>query len=289
MYEAFYGVTCRPFSKTPDPRFLYLGRAHEEAMARLEYAVSERELVVLTGEIGCGKTTLSRALMDSLPPEKFDVVTVLNPRLTPQQFLRTIARGLGIPVDQFQKDDLLDMLYMRLYDRFSMGRTPVIIIDEAQLVMGRGIFEEIRLLTNFQLDDTNLMSIVLIGQPDLNERLKHSDQQPLRQRIGMRCHLGPLSSGEIMPYLAFRLAVAGRAEPLFGQDAADAIFRYSGGVPRVINNLASNAMLEGFIRDAAMIGADIVVNVAREFDLVADAGERLKDKGERPFAPTASA
>ena len=272
MYEAFYGLTCRPFSKTPDPRFLFLGKRHEEALARLEYAVLERELVVLTGEVGCGKTTLSRALMDSLSSDTHEVITLLNPRLTPAQFLRTLARRLGVEESRFQKEDILEAIYGRIYDLYGQGRTPVIIIDEAQLVSGRGTFEEIRLLTNFQLDEENLVSVVLIGQPDLQRKLKQPAQKPLRQRIGMQYHLGPLLPREVKPYVEHRLSVAGRQEPLFEDDAVDALYRYATGVPRLINNLASNALLEGFIREVDSIHADIVTNVARDFDLVPVSG-----------------
>jgi len=268
VYETFYGLTCRPFSKTPDPRFLFLGKRHEEALARLEYAVLEKELVVLTGEVGCGKTTLSRALMDTLPADTHQVITVLNPRLTPAQFLRTLARRLGLEEGRFQKEDILEAIYGRLYDLYGRGMTPVVIIDEAQLVSGRGTFEEIRLLTNFQLDEENLVSVVLLGQPDLQRKLKQPAQKPLRQRIGMQYHLGPLLPGEVKPYIEHRLSVAGRQEPLFEDDAVEALYRYAAGVPRLINNLASNALLEGFIREVDSIHADIVANVARDFDLV---------------------
>jgi len=268
VYESFYELTCRPFSKTPDPRFLFLGTRHEEALARLEYAVLEKELVVLTGDVGCGKTTVSRALMDSLSMDSHEVITLLNPRLTPAQFLRTLARRLGVEEDRFHKEDLLEAIYGRIYDLYGLGRTPVIIIDEAQLISGRGTFEEIRLLTNFQLDDANLVSVVLIGQPDLARKLKQAAQKPLRQRIGMQYHLGPLLPGEIKPYVLHRLAVAGREAPLFEDEAIDTLYRYSGGVPRLINNLASNALLEGFIREVGTIHADIVLNVARDFELL---------------------
>lgn len=267
MYEAFYGLACKPFSKTPDPRFLFLGTRHEEALARLEYAVLEKELVVLTGDVGCGKTTLSRALMDALSPQTHDLITILNPRLTGGQFLRTVAKGFGVAEEHLHKEDLLDSIYARIYDRYSMGRTPVVIIDEAQLIPGRGMFEEIRLLTNFQLDDTNLIALVLIGQPDLAKKIKQAALQPLRQRIGMQYHLGPLTRQDVAPYVAHRLSVAGRTEPLFDGGAIEALYRYSGGVPRIINNLASNALLEGFIREISLIGEGIIANVAREFDL----------------------
>jgi len=267
VYREFYGLTCLPFSKTPDPRFLYLSRFHNEAMARLEYAVTEKELVVLTGEVGCGKTTLSRALMDILGSERYDVVTILNPRLTPDQFLRTISQGLGIGESGVERDDLLLRIYERVYRGYETGRTPVIIVDEAQLVPGRETFEEIRLLTNFQLDAENLLSVVLIGQPDLKDRLRERENLPLQQRIGMQYHLAPLEEDEITPYIEHRLAVAGRSYPLFTEEAVWTLYQYSGGIPRVLNHLAANSLLEGFSREAELIGGDIVLNVARDFEL----------------------
>ncbi len=170
MYEEFYALNCRPFSKSPDPRFLFFSKAHEEAFARLLYAVEEKDLILLTGEVGCGKTTLSRALMDRLG-EDYRTIAIINPRLTPAQFLRTIARHFGIETPQGYKEDLIEVIYERVYDDYQKGVTPVIIIDEAQLIPDKATFEEIRLLTNFQLDEGNLLSLVLIGQPDLRKRL----------------------------------------------------------------------------------------------------------------------
>src|SRR3990172_3380388 len=182
MYEEFYGLEKKCFSKTPDPAFLYLGRAHAEALARLQYAVEEREFVLLTGEIGSGKTTLSRALVDSLDGS-YRPVLITNPRLSPAQFLRTLAKKLGVPKPMYFKNDLLEQINERLYLSDQEGVCPVIIIDEAQLIPGKDTFEEIRLLTNYQLDDKNLVCLALIGQTELRERLKRPAYKALRQRI----------------------------------------------------------------------------------------------------------
>ncbi len=170
MYEEFYGLKERPFSKTPDPKYLFLSKKHEEALARLQYAVEEKDLILLTGEVGCGKTTLTRALMDMLD-DRYRVINVINPMLTPAQFLRTIALRMDIAAPSGHKADLLEAIYGKVYEDHEAGITPVIIIDEAQLIPDRDTFEEIRLLTNFQLDYTNLLSLVLVGQPDLRKRL----------------------------------------------------------------------------------------------------------------------
>ncbi|MBI5195584.1 MAG: AAA family ATPase [Nitrospirae bacterium] len=265
MYEFYFGLKHRPFSKTPDPRFLFYSKMHEEALARLQHGVEEKEIILLTGEVGCGKTTLSRALMDSLD-EKYRVISILNPRLTPSQFLRIIAKSFGIDSNHY-KDDLLEAIYEKVYEDHAKGVTPVIIIDEAQLIPDRTTFEEIRLLTNFQLDEGNLLSLVLIGQPDLRVRLDRKAYLPLRQRIGLRYHINPLSDEEVKEYIIYRLKVAGKTEPLFSEEAITAICKFSCGIPRNINNIASNSLLEGFGMELQMIPKDVVYDVVHELGL----------------------
>jgi len=256
MYEDFFGLKERPFSKTPDPRFLYFSRIHREALARLLYAVEERDLILLTGEIGCGKTTLSRALMDELD-ERYRIILIINPRLTPMEFLRSLAVRLGVAEPSRLKTDLLEQI------------GPVLIIDEAQLVPHKETFDEIRLLTNFQLDDRNLLSVVLVGQPELRKRLAHRVYEPLRQRIGMQCDLRPLDLAETAEYLDCRLQVAGAAAGLFLPPAVDRIYRYSGGIPRKINHAAALALLEGFGRETRRIDGVILDAIMSELDLSA--------------------
>jgi type II secretory pathway predicted ATPase ExeA len=266
MYEEFYGLKQRPFSKTPDPRYLFLSRNHEEALARMQYAIEEKELILLTGEVGSGKTTLTRALMDSLG-NKYRVILILNPRLTPTQFLRTVAKRFGIDVPNNYKDSLLDAIYEKVYQDYEVGITPVIIIDEAQLIPNKNTFEEIRLITNFQLDYTNLLSLVLVGQTDLKKRLNHKAYLPLRQRIGFFYHLGPLSESEIRGYVEHRLRIAGLEGPLFTEDALKQLYQYSDGIPRVINSIATSALLEGFGKESRTIDEILVHEAARELGL----------------------
>ncbi|BCA80020.1 AAA family ATPase [Desulfuromonas sp. AOP6] len=267
MYEDFYGFSERPFSKTPDPRFLYLSRMHREALARLTYAVEERDLVLLTGGIGCGKTTLSRALMDELG-EGFRVMLFINPRLTPMEFLRSLALRLDINEPSRFKTDLLEEIGAALYRFYQEGVCPVLVIDEAQLVPHKETFDEIRLLTNFQLDDQNLMSIVLMGQPELKKRLAHRSFEPLRQRIGMQFDLQSLDLEDTRAYLDYRLAVAGGLPGLFSDSAVQLIHQASGGVPRKINQIASLALLEGFGREARSIDSAVLESVMNELDLL---------------------
>ncbi|HAS54194.1 MAG: ATPase [Nitrospirae bacterium GWC2_57_13] len=263
MYEEFYGLKEKPFNKTPDPRFLYESRTHAEALARLQHAVEEQDIILLTGEIGAGKTTLSRALIDSLD-EQYHPVLIINPRLSPSQLLKVVAQRLGMDESGRHKHGLLEGINAKLYELYEAGRRPALIIDEAQLIPGKDAFEEIRLLTNFQLDDRNLLALVLIGQPELRERLNRRPYRALRQRIGFAYHLGPLDEGETRAYAEHRLRVAGRETPLFDDEALASLHRHSGGVPRLINIIAGNALLEGFGREAAMITADIIEDVSRE-------------------------
>ena len=265
MYEEFFGLKKRPFSKTPDPKFLFYSKSHEEALARLQQGVEEKELILLTGEVGTGKTTLSRALMDSLGKE-YRVISILNPRLTPVQFLKSVAKGFNIDIAR-SKDELLETIYEKVYEDYTNGVTPVIIIDEAQLIPYKSTFEEIRLLTNFQLDEENLLSVILIGQPDLKKRLDRKTYLPLRQRIGFMYHLNPLSNDEIREYVAHRLSVAGRNDLLFSEEAIEALCRLSQGIPRNINNIASNSLLEGFGTEAHVISEEIVYDVGHELGL----------------------
>lgn len=263
MYKDFYGFREKPFSKTPDPRFLFLSNGHREALARLQYVLEEREVALLTGEIGCGKTTISRALMDSMGNE-YRFCFVYNPRLTANEFLRVIARALMISDPPAGKDELLKEITDVLFRCHEENICPVLVIDEAQLIPDREIFDEIRLLTNFQLDDKNLLSIVMMGQPELRTIVSAPVYEPFRQRIGISYHLNPLNLDETQDYLDFRITVAGGCPGIFAPDAVQKVFELSGGVPRMINMIATNALLEGFGRDSALIDAAVVESIAPE-------------------------
>jgi type II secretory pathway predicted ATPase ExeA len=265
MFEEFFGFTTKPFGKTPDPSFLYESDQHKEALARLEYAVEEKELSLLVGDIGSGKTTLSRALIDRLGDSR-PVVLIINPRLTPTQLLRVIASGLDLDPQRL-RNELIDQLHTKLYALHEAAREPVLIIDEAQLIPSKATFDEIRLLTNFQLDDQNLLSVILIGQPELERRLDRNAYTALRQRIGMRYSLGPLSLEETVCYIDHRIAVAGGARNPFSPSAMEEIHALSGGVPRVINTLATTALLDAFGEDDLTIDPPRVNAAAREHRL----------------------
>ena len=212
MYQSYWGLREKPFRKTPDPRYLFLNDTYEEALERLIFAVEEVELALLTGEVGSGKTLLTRALVDRLG-DRYEVGMILNPRLSPRQFLKAAAAELGVAQPRFYANDLLEQIHERLLELDGQGRAALLIVDEAHLIPGKPTFEEIRLLTNFQLDDRNLVAIVLVGQPELRERLRHRAYRALTQRIGVSFDLVPLAVEDTRDYLAHRLAVAGGSAP----------------------------------------------------------------------------
>ncbi|HTN54009.1 MAG TPA: AAA family ATPase [Anaeromyxobacter sp.] len=262
MYLDHFGLRQKPFSKTPDPAFLYPSRQHAEALARLSHALEEREVAVLTGEVGAGKTTLSRALVDAFA-ERCRFSFVVNPALPAAQLLGAIAEGFGLPASR-RKADAFSALAEHVARLDAEGRFAVVVVDEAQLLAGRSAFDELRLLTNLAADDRALIGLVLIGQPELRERLRAKGGEAFAQRVGVAYHVGALDRGEIEGYLAHRLRVAGRDAPLFEPAAVEAVHRHSGGVPRRVNQVAANALLEGFARDLATISAEVVEAAAAD-------------------------
>ena len=265
MFEQFFGLTRRPFGKTPDPSFLYESPQHAEALARLEWAVEEKDLALLVGEIGSGKTTLSRALIDRVG-ETRPVILLINPRVTPSQLLRAIAAGLGIEPARY-RNDVLEQIHSKLLELYEEKREPVLIIDEAHLLPSKATFDEIRLLTNFQLDDQNLLSVLLIGQPELETKIEKPYYAPLRQRIGLRYKLGPLTLDDTIAYIEHRIRMAGGNRNPFSREAMEEIHLVSGGIPRIINTLATTALIDAFGEDAVVIEPARIASAAREHHL----------------------
>ena len=274
MYEAYWELTDRPFRKTPDPRYLFLNETYEEALERLLFAVEEMEFALLTGEVGSGKTTLTRALVDRVG-ERYEVGMILNPRLPPRQFLRTVALELGVNEPPFHSNDLLERIHERLLALYEADRAALLVVDEAHLIPGKPTFEEIRLLTNFQLDDQNLIAIVLVGQPELRGRLRHRTYRALTQRVGVSFHLVPLSLEDTRAYLAHRLSIAGVERSLFEEEAVLRLHAATDGVPRLLNHLATQALVEGMARGADQIDGGVVAAVLNDdFAVEAHAASR---------------
>ncbi|MDX1632084.1 MAG: AAA family ATPase [Thermoanaerobaculia bacterium] len=265
MYDEFYGFSEPPFHITPNPRFLYFSRQHQEAFDHLVFGVRERKgFIQLTGEVGAGKTTLCRAFLEHLG-SSYETALVLNPRLTPTQLMRSILVELGLEPHR-TRDACLADLNEFLLDRVTRGRDVVLLIDEAQ-DMDRELLEEVRLLSNLETDDRKLLQIVLIGQPELRDLLADDALRQLRQRILVRYHLDPLSADETESYIRYRLGVAGaNSRPTFGSGALRAIHRYSGGIPRLINAVCDKTLLCGYVVGVDHLTRSHVRRAVRELE-----------------------
>ncbi len=264
MYTQFFGLTEKPFSITPDPRYLYMSQRHADALAHLLYGISESGgFIQLTGEVGTGKTTLVRSLFEQLPDEA-DVALILNPELTTEEFLTAITEELGIdpPADRSVKA-LVDGLNAYLLQAHGRGRRTVLIVDEAQN-LGTEILEQVRLLTNLETPKQKLLQIILIGQPELREVLSREDMRQVAQRITGRYHLEPLGQADTTKYVEHRMRVAGAAGPVFRTTAVREIYRRSKGVPRLINVVADRALLAAYAQETRRIDRRLVRRAAAE-------------------------
>ena len=273
MYEAFYGLTEKPFNLTPDPRFLYLSDKHKEAFAHLMFGIKNRcGFVMVSGEIGTGKTTICRSLLNQLDDD-IDVAVILNPCLSPEELLRKVNEDFGIDTKADTVKGLIDELNAYLLERSAQGKNCVLLIDEAQN-LPPSILEQVRLLSNIETETQKLLQIVLVGQPELAQHLELPELRQLNQRITARYHLDPLSFDETLQYIAFRLRQAGgRKKVHFTRPAVRAIFKHSGGTPRVINAVCDRAMLIGFTREVRDISTAIVRQAIREVQ-----GRRFRPK-----------
>jgi type II secretory pathway predicted ATPase ExeA len=264
MYERYWGLHEKPFRNTPNPRYLYLSRGHEEALTRLLYAVAERKGgMLLTGEIGSGKTLLGRVLLRELSPEMFEMAVVSNPNLSPAEFLQEVLYQFGVPVRAgATKPELLRRVGAFVASCETAARHPVVLVDEAQEVRDPATLEEMRLLLNLQRDDRFLLTLILAGQPELRGIVERRPQ--LRQRLTLRYHLGPLDEHETAAYVRHRMSRAGAARRIFTPEAVLELHRMSGGVPRETNAVADLALLVGCGRGAREIGPELVLEVARD-------------------------
>lgn len=266
MYLDFYQFRERPFNLTPDPRFLFYSERHREALNHMLYGVQERKgFIQITGEVGAGKTTLCRAFLERLGDE-YTTALLLNPILTANQLLKAILAEFDVPVPYNNRAESLERLNRFLLDELSADRDVVLIIDEAQDLTPE-LLEQVRLLSNLETDQVKLLQILLIGQPELKERLEGPDLRQLRQRITVRFHLPPLNRHETREYVDHRLRVAGPGKPpSFSAAAMRRVYRYSGGVPRLINAACDKSLLAGYAEGDREIEARHVRRAVRSLE-----------------------
>lgn len=264
MYEHYWGLKELPFENVPDPRFFYRSPQHEEALGRLIYAVKTgKGMAILTAEIGSGKTLISRALVLELMREsKWKIALITHPTLSAIELLREILYQLGVNTPQGTKVDLLHSLNDEMVKNMKDGKHTVIIIDEAQAIDNMDIFEELRLLLNFQLNERFLLILILLGQPNLREKI--SKIPALEQRIFIKYFLSPLSLPQTEEYIAFRLRIAGSQSSVFTKEAIKIIHEYSRGLPRKINNVCDLSLLAGFSRKLKHIDSDVIIRLVDE-------------------------
>jgi general secretion pathway protein A len=266
MYKHFFGLSENPFNVNPDPRYLFLTPQTQEALDELTYGIQDRKgLMLLTGEIGTGKTTIINRLLDWLRQQQTPTAFIFNSHLEISHLFDLILTGFGVPFDATLKGNALMRLNQWLFERYRADETPVLIVDEAQGLPTR-ILEEIRLLLNLETPREKLLQIVLAGQPELAERLERRELRQIKQRIALRCKTAPLTLGEAHDYIQARLQIAGaNGKPVFASQAIDAVHFYSRGIPRVMNLLCEHALINAYVDHVQPVPVHIVAEVAREF------------------------
>jgi len=268
-YESFYGLKEKPFSTSPDERFYYDSPQHSKAILKLLHTAQESlGLGVLIGEIGAGKTTISRRMLDILSSkDDFEValLVIIHSEITAIWFLKKIAFQLGIEKDSDSKVSLVTMIYKQLVQIYDGKKKAVVMVDEANMLKNKEIFEEMRGLLNIEVDGKHLITFILFGLTDLEENLRLDE--PLHQRVAIRCRLEPLDLKSTEAYINHRLKVAGREDTFFEKDAIQNIYQYSGGKPRLINIICENALLEGFLTKKSIINGDIIDSVSQDLGL----------------------
>ena len=269
MYKEFFGLRANPFNVNPDPRYLFLTRHTEEALACLTYGIQSRKgFVLLTGEVGTGKTTLINKLLEWLRVQQVPTAFVFNSRLNVPQFLDYMMADFGIPSDSRSKSQILLRLYNWLLDHYRAGETAVLIVDEAQGLSDE-LLEEIRMMTNLETFTEKLLQIVLVGQPELEQKLRQPNLRQLRQRLTLRAKTYPLTPEETRSYVAQRLRIAGwNGQAIFEPESLVAIHRYSCGIPRVVNLICEHCLVSAFVDQQRRVTASVVEVVARDFDLI---------------------
>jgi general secretion pathway protein A len=268
MYQEFYGLRDIPFSLAPDPRYLFRTESLLEVFANLQYGIENgKGIVVVTGEVGCGKTTILRSMLQSLDRSVL-AAYIFNPLLSTEEFFDLLAGEFRLK-PQTSKAAMLRMLGHVLMARHVAGLRTVLVVDEAHL-LPKHLLEEIRLLSNFETNRDKLLQIILCGQPELHDLLAQSDLRQLKQRVSLKCSIKPLSTHETDEYIRWRLRIAGaRDESLFEPAAIQTVHRFSGGIPRIVNNICDNALLTGFAQGSPRITSAVIQSVVDELDLTA--------------------
>ena len=265
MYEQFYGLTAKPFQLRPDPHFFFGSKGHKRAMAYLEYGLSQGEgFIVVTGEVGAGKTTLVRNLFNKLPSDQIVAAHIVNTHLDPDDTLRMVVSAFGLPYEGASKTDLLTRLEQFLHTVDRQGKRALLVIDEAQNLNPKTV-EELRMLSNFQTDEKSLLQTFLLGQPEFRTTLHSAGMQQLRQRVTASYHLGPMDAEETRAYIEHRLHTVGwRDDPTFSDNAYAAIYEYSGGIPRKVNALCDRLLLMGYLEELHALKEKDVNEVIRD-------------------------
>jgi general secretion pathway protein A len=275
MYEQHWGLKEKPFQNTPDTRYLYLSGQHEDALMKLGYVLAQDlGCGVLTGVFGCGKTLLGRVILNDLGRDRYACAFISNPCVgEPAELLRAVVRGLSpqaLPEKKTEllADPLLEKLGSILIDNVRDGKRNIVVIDEAHTIEDNRLFEQMRLLLNFQLEDRFLLTLMVLGQPELKDKI--SGNKPLDQRAAVRCFLGPLGDEDVVKYISHRLKVAGKdapAESIFDKESLQAIAKFSGGIPRRINTVCDLSLMTGFALKAEKVTAELVEEVIKDFNI----------------------
>ncbi|MEO8417234.1 MAG: XrtA/PEP-CTERM system-associated ATPase [Methylophilaceae bacterium] len=270
MYESYYGLSAKPFQLRPDPNFFFGSKGHKRAMSYLEYGLSQREgFIVITGEVGAGKTTLVRNLFRKLEPEKIIAAQIVNSHLNSNDTLRMVVAAFGLPFKDVTKAALLTKLEQFLLQCDKQGKRVLLIVDEAQNLSTRTV-EELRMLSNFQTADNSLLQIFLLGQPEFRKTLLSGDMQQLLQRVIASYHLGPMDAAETQAYIEHRLHTVGwQGDPSLSEDAFTSIYGFTGGIPRKINTLCDRLFLMGYLEEIHNFGSsevnEVISDIQQEF------------------------
>ncbi len=273
IYQEYFGLEVMPFNNTPDTHFFFPTEKHQEALSRLIYAISERKgFVMISGEIGAGKSTLCRMLLSQLPGE-VKTALITQTHLDASQLVRAIAEDFGLDPGGRSHYEILELINLWLIEQLAAGCTPVLIIDEAQNLSPE-VLEEIRMITNLETEQEKLLQLILLGQPELRDKLKLPQLRQLRQRIAVQFHLEPLTRQETFEYIEHRLRIANPTMPLhFRRNAMAEVFRYTGGVPRLINTICDHALLVAFTREVRQVTAKMIRESAVDMDLEPAGGD----------------